>query len=94
MDDTEWCRQSVKRNNRRKSARWLLPTLVTGDPEMLVENIRTVVTARKRYAECERKVPHFLCPKPRTAGFLVETSQKWVNSSCIYMLNARPAHVL
>lgn len=41
-----------------------LPTLVTGDPEMLVENIRTVVAARKRYAECERAILGFFLEGP------------------------------
>ena len=51
-----------------------LPTLVTGDPEMLVENIRTVVAARKRYAECERAIlgffleGPFISPEPGAVG--------------------------
>ena len=51
-----------------------LPTLVTGDPEMLVETIRTVVAARKRYVECERAIPGFflegpfISPKPGAVG--------------------------
>lgn len=51
-----------------------LPTLVTGDPEMLVENIRTVVAARKHYAECERAIlgffleGPFISPEPGAVG--------------------------
>ena len=32
------------------------PTFVTGDPEVVVPNIRTVVAARKTDAECERRI--------------------------------------
>jgi len=51
-----------------------LPTLVTGDPGMLMENIRTVVAARKRYADCERAIPGFflegpfISPEPGAVG--------------------------
>ena len=51
-----------------------LPTLVTGNPEMLVENIRTVVAARKRYAECEKAIlgffleGPFISPEPGAVG--------------------------
>jgi len=51
-----------------------LPTLVTGNPEMLVENIRTVVAARKCYAECERAIlgffleGPFISPEPGAVG--------------------------
>ena len=33
-----------------------LPTLVTGDPEMLLGTIRTVVAARKKHAVCARNI--------------------------------------
>ena len=51
-----------------------MPTLVTGDPKMLVENIRTIVAARKRYAECERAIlgffleGPFISPEPGAVG--------------------------
>ena len=32
------------------------PTFVTGDPEVVLPNIRTVVAARKTDAECERRI--------------------------------------
>ena len=51
-----------------------LPTLVTGDPEMLIGTIRTVVAARKRYPECERAIlgffleGPFISPEPGAVG--------------------------
>ena len=50
------------------------PTLVTGDPEMLIGTIRTIVAARKRYAECERAIlgffleGPFISPEPGAVG--------------------------
>lgn len=41
-----------------------LPTLVTGNPEMIIGTIRTVVAARKRYAECERAILGFFLEGP------------------------------
>ena len=41
-----------------------LPTFVTADPEMVVANIRTVLAARRRYAECERAVLGFFLEGP------------------------------
>ena len=41
-----------------------LPTLVTGDPEMLIETVRTVVAARKRYPVCERNILGFFMEGP------------------------------
>ena len=50
----------------------LLPTFVTGDPEVVVNNIRTIVAARKRYAECERAILGFFLEacleNPRDGG--------------------------
>ena len=51
-----------------------LPTFVTGDPEVVVNNIRTIVAARKRYAECERAIlgffleGPFISPEPGAVG--------------------------
>lgn len=51
-----------------------LPTLVTGDPEMLVSNIRAVVAARRRWPECERAIRGFflegpfISPEPGAVG--------------------------
>ena len=41
-----------------------LPTLVTGDPEMLLGTIRTVVAARKKHAVCERNILGFFLEGP------------------------------
>jgi len=41
-----------------------LPTLVTGDPDMLVETVRTVVAARRKYAVCERNILGFFLEGP------------------------------
>ena len=41
-----------------------LPTLVTGDPEMLIATVRTVVAARKKYAICEKNILGFFMEGP------------------------------
>ena len=41
-----------------------MPTLVTGDPEMLIATVRTVVAARKKYAVCEKCVLGFFMEGP------------------------------
>ena len=41
-----------------------LPTLVTGDPEMLVATVRTVMAARRKYASVERSIPGFFMEGP------------------------------
>ena len=51
-----------------------MPTLVTGDPEMLMGTIRTIVAARKRHAVCERAIlgffleGPFISPEPGAVG--------------------------
>ena len=51
-----------------------LVTLVTGDPETLIANIRTVISARRKYAVCERNIlgffneGPFISPKPGAVG--------------------------
>ncbi len=51
-----------------------MPTLVTGDPEMLIGTIRTVMEARRRYAECEKAIlgffmeGPFISPEPGAVG--------------------------
>ena len=45
-----------------------LPTLVTGDPEMLIGVVRTVVEARRRYAVCERNILGFFLEGPCANG--------------------------
>ena len=69
----EAVRAVVERLNADGTAAFL-PTLVTGDPETVVTTIRTVVTARKRYAECESAIPGFflegpfISPEPGAVG--------------------------
>ena len=41
-----------------------LPTLVTGNPEMLLANVRTVVAARRRHAVCEKNILGFFLEGP------------------------------
>lgn len=41
-----------------------LPTFVTGDPEMLIKNVRTIIAARRRYAACEKSVLGFFLEGP------------------------------
>ena len=41
-----------------------LPTLVTGDPEMLIGTVRTVMAARRKYAICERNILGFFLEGP------------------------------
>ena len=41
-----------------------LPTLVTGDPEMLIGTVRTVMAARRKYAVCERNILGFFLEGP------------------------------
>jgi len=45
-----------------------MPTLVTGDPEMLIGVVRTVLEARRRYAVCERNVLGFFLEGPFISG--------------------------
>ena len=41
-----------------------LSTLVTGDPEVLIGNVRTVMAARRRYAVCEKNILGFFLEGP------------------------------
>ena len=41
-----------------------LPTLVTGDPEMLIGTVRTVMAARRKYAVCEKNILGFFLEGP------------------------------
>ena len=41
-----------------------LPTLVTGDPEMLIGMVRTVMEARRKYAICEKNILGFFLEGP------------------------------
>ncbi len=41
-----------------------MPTLVTGSPEVVIENVRTIVAARKADAECARRIIGFFFEGP------------------------------
>lgn len=41
-----------------------LPTLITGDPEVMISTIRTVIEARKKYAVCEKSILGFFLEGP------------------------------
>lgn len=59
--------EAVKRVTERLAADGTvgyLPTLVTGDPEMLIETIRTVVAARQKYEVCARNIFGFFLEGP------------------------------
>lgn len=59
--------ESVRRVCERLNAdgtACFLPTLVTGDPEMLIANIRTIVEARKKYAVCGKSILGFFLEGP------------------------------
>jgi N-acetylglucosamine-6-phosphate deacetylase len=51
-----------------------MPTLVTGDPEMLIAMVRTVIEARRKYAVCEKNIigffleGPFISPEPGAVG--------------------------
>ena len=50
------------------------PTFVTGDPEMVRNNLRAIVAARRAYPECARRIPGvhlegpFISPEPGAVG--------------------------
>lgn len=51
-----------------------LPTFVTGDPEIVAANMRAILSARRRYAVCERSIlgffleGPFISPEPGAIG--------------------------
>lgn len=45
-----------------------LPTLVTLDPGLLIESVRTIVAARRKYAVCERNILGFFFEGPFISG--------------------------
>ena len=59
----EAVRTVTERLNADGTAKFL-PTLVTGDPEMLIATVRTVMAARRRYAVCERSILGFFMEGP------------------------------
>ena len=56
--------KAVTERLERDGTACYLPTLVTGDPEMLIATVRTVVAARRKYAVCERNILGFFMEGP------------------------------
>lgn len=58
-----------------------LPTLVTGDPEMMIRTLRTVVEARRKFAICEKNILGFFLEGPfisRELGAVGTHPIEWV----------------
>ena len=67
-----------------------LPTLVTGDPEMLIAMERTVLAARRKYAEVEKAIPGFFLEGPfisREPGAAGTHPVEWVREPDIDLFN-------
>ena len=67
-----------------------LPTLVTGDPEMLVGVIRTVMAARRKYAVCERGILGFFLEGPFISdkpGAVGTHPVEWVHAPDLALFN-------
>ena len=56
--------KAVTERLERDGTSGYLPTLVTGDPEMLIATVRTVVAARRKFAVCERNILGFFMEGP------------------------------
>ena len=69
----EAVREVTERLERDGTAGYL-PTLVTLDPELVIESVRTIVAARRKYAVCERNIlgfffeGPFISPEPGAVG--------------------------
>ena len=67
-----------------------LPTLVTGDPEVLIGNVRTVMAARRRYAVCEKNILGFFLEGPFISdkpGAVGTHPVEWVRSPDLGLFN-------
>ena len=67
-----------------------LPTLVTGDPEMLIGTVRTVVEARRKYAICEKSVLGFFLEGPFISdrpGAVGTHPVEWVHAPDMALFN-------
>ena len=67
-----------------------LPTLVTGDPEMLIGTMRTVVEARRKYAVCERNILGFFLEGPFISdrpGAVGTHPVEWVRAPDLALFN-------
>ena len=56
--------KAVTERLERDGTSGYLPTLVTGDPEMLIATVRTVVAARRKFAVCEKNILGFFMEGP------------------------------
>ena len=85
--------EKVKAVTRRLAAdgtAGYLPTLVTGDPDMLVETIRTVVKARREDGECERRILGFFLEGPFISaepGAVGTHPVEWVHAPDMALFN-------
>lgn len=67
-----------------------LPTLVTGDPEMLVGVIRTVMAARRKHAVCEKGILGFFLEGPFISdrpGAVGTHPVEWVRAPDLALFN-------
>ena len=67
-----------------------MPTLVTGDPEMLISTVRTVMAARRRYAVCEKAILGFFLEGPFISdqpGAVGTHPVEWVHAPDLALFN-------
>lgn len=67
-----------------------MPTLVTGDPEMLIEMERVVMEARRKYAVCEKNILGFFLEGPFISdkpGAVGTHPIEWVHAPDINLFN-------
>lgn len=82
--------KSVVRKLAEDGTAAFLPTLVTGDPEMLIANVRTITAARKADGECARRIlgfffeGPFISPLPGAVG---THPVEWVHPPSIDMFD-------
>ena len=67
-----------------------LPTLVTGDPEMLIGTVRTVMEARRKHAICEKNILGFFLEGPFISdkpGAVGTHPVEWVRAPDLALFN-------
>ena len=67
-----------------------MPTLVTGDPEMLISTVRTVMAARRKYAVCEKAILGFFLEGPFISdkpGAVGTHPVEWVHAPDLALFN-------
>ena len=67
-----------------------LPTLVTGDPEMLIGTMRTVMEARRKHAVCEKNILGFFLEGPFISdkpGAVGTHPVEWVHAPDLGLFN-------